>query len=118
MSNITREPTLHRDDFPSSDPCQPAARRRTDCSDTFPFAGFVGRIAYHCHILNHEDLGFERRQRKLVLAAVALALLASACGGGSPERGAVVTTPTEVISTRAEGSELAGVRFDIRRDPG
>jgi len=50
------------------------------------------------------------------VAAAALALVVAGCGGSADE--SAVTKPSSTASSAAEGTELAGVQFDIRRDPG
>ena len=55
-----------------------------------------------------------RVRRTLVLVTVAVA--AAACGG--PEQPATDPLPADTAVEAVDGSELAGVRFDVRRDPG
>ncbi len=56
-----------------------------------------------------------RVRRTLVL--VTLAVAATACGGRS-EQPAADPIPSDNAAEAVQGSELAGVRFDVRRDPG
>ncbi len=57
------------------------------------------------------------RNTKRVLAAVTVALVLAGCGGGSrDDDSAGIASPA--ASTDVAGAELAGVHFDVRRDPG
>lgn len=57
------------------------------------------------------------RTSKWVATTVAAMLLGTACGGTSDQADGS-PAPTGSVDARADGSELAGVQLDVRRDPG
>ncbi|MAT06664.1 MAG: hypothetical protein CL424_16635 [Acidimicrobiaceae bacterium] len=59
-------------------------------------------------------MSVEPRNRKRAFAAITVALVVGGCGGGD---GSAVS-PSPAATTDVEGAELAGVYFDVRRDPG
>jgi hypothetical protein len=61
-------------------------------------------------------MNVEPRNARRVLAAITIALAVAGCGGGGDDGSAVAPSPA--TSTDVESSELAGVYFDVRRDPG
>ena len=56
----------------------------------------------------------EPRMMRRVVTAVAVALVVAGCGGSADESTTTSSTAVNVV----EGSELAGVHVDVRRDPG
>jgi ABC-type uncharacterized transport system auxiliary subunit len=62
-------------------------------------------------------MSIEPRNTRRVFAAVAVALVLAGCGSSDRDDGSAgVLSPA--ASTEVEGAELAGVHFDVRRDPG
>jgi hypothetical protein len=62
-----------------------------------------------------------RRTSRITRPAVAigsLLLVVSACGGASTADPGADPTPTNERPAVVDGTELAGVEFDVRRDPG
>jgi hypothetical protein len=59
-------------------------------------------------------MNVEPRNSKRVIAAITVALVVAGCGGGDDGSAA---SPSPAAPTDVEGAELAGVHFDVRRDP-
>jgi hypothetical protein len=59
-------------------------------------------------------MGIDPQHTKRILAAITVTLVVGGCGGG----GGSAVSPSPTASTDVEGAELAGVHFDVRRDPG
>ncbi|MEQ8437823.1 MAG: hypothetical protein RIB65_10035 [Ilumatobacter fluminis] len=57
------------------------------------------------------------RNTRRVLAAITVALVLAGCGSGNGDDDSTGAA-SPAASTHVEGAELAGVHFDVRRDPG
>jgi hypothetical protein len=62
-------------------------------------------------------MNVETRGTRRVLAAVTVAIVLAGCGGGTGDNDSA-GAPSAAASSDVEGAELAGVQFDVRRDPG